>query len=357
MNYINTFYNEKIGFITDIVLDKPLDEETFNKLYKQILDQYGLMLIQLKNSEPLLRILPVKRGGSRVKQLVLLAVTLVTIFLTGYGLSESFYSLLDNSGAILYQSLVMGLIYTVLFISALGLHEYGHMRAARRDNVVINGPYFIPAPPIQLGFIGTLGAVISMKTLPPSRKSLARIGLAGPVNGYIAGLIISVIGILLSPLISVEQAEKLIESGEVGEIGFMPLTLALLLHLRNIPDGYTIILHPLAFIGFVIFIVTFLNLIPIGQLDGGHVIRSYISMKRYELLGYMVIIGLLMIGLLLGGDIGLYYIALSIIMIVLKIIIGRHPHPGPANQYSRSHSYKYLIVYIILVTLTLPIPV
>ncbi len=354
---VHTFHNERIGFITDIFLDKPLGDDDFSELYKYMVNKYNLLLIQVRSEQPVIRLLPVRRGNPRIKQIVLFVLTLITIYLTGYGLSQSFYSSMGLPYDQILHPLIMGSIYTILFIAALGLHEYGHMKAARRFGVVIEGPYFIPAPPIQLGFIGTLGAVISMKTLPPTRRSLARIGLSGPINGFIAALLISIVGILVSPIITIEKASAMIESGEAGELGFMPLVFSLLMYLRNIPPGYTILLHPIAFIGFIIFIVTFLNLIPIGQLDGGHVVRSYLSVKTYEILNYAVIIILALTGLFLRGDIGLYYILLSIIMLVFKIIFGRYPHPGPANQYSIEHSPIYMAIYILLLVSTTPIPV
>ncbi len=352
---INFYINKKLGTIYDVFIDRIIDEETFNNLYVEITSRQGYTPLQLRTNPPILRLIPLREEtrGRDYKKISLLLLTIITVYLTGYGLSGFYTSIIHEA---VMNPFILGAIYTVLFMSALAFHEYGHMRAARKYNVVIKGPYFIPAPPIQLGFIGTLGAVITMKNLPPDKRGLAKLGINGPLYGYLAGLAVAIVGVLLSPIIPAESIKPLIEKGEVSEIGFLPLTLQLLLFLRTPPPGYTVLLHPLAFIGFVVFIVTFLNLIPIGQLDGGHVVRSYISMKSHDLLGYIVILLSLMAGLLLRGDIGTYYLSLSIILLLLKLIVGRYPHPGPANQYAVKHTYNYLLLYIALLVLTIPIP-
>ncbi len=346
------------GDIIDIYIDRILDEEKFNEIYRYVVKNTGYMIIQPRTNEPLLRAIKIpEEKDTRLKRLILLIATLTTIFLTGLGLSQSYYETIMETTPQL-EVLGMSIAYTVLFISALAIHEYGHMWASRKDSVLIDGPYFIPAPPIQLGFIGTLGAVIKMKTLPPDRRGLARLGISGPLAGFIAGIIIGVIGVMMSPIIPLEKAQEMIESSEATELSFMPLILQLMIMLRNIPDNYTLFLHPFAFIAFIIFVVTFINLMPIGQLDGGHVARSYLEPHTHRWLGDMIIITMLVAGTLLLrlGDIGIYYISLSIILLILRMIVGKHPHPGPANQYAKQQTKKYLILYLTILILTMPFP-
>lgn len=349
---VSTLTIPRLGDVVDVYVDKPLPEEEFNKLYVKALKELKLMPLQLSLTEPLLRFIPVKFKPKTKLKIILLSITLFTVFLTGYGLSESFYSLLGDIGNVWLGATT----YTFFFLAALAIHEYGHMKASRKHGVLIDGPFFIPAPPIQAGFIGTLGAVISMKNLPPDRKSLAKLGISGPLAGYIVALIIGAIGLLLSPRITYQQAAQLVASGQAGEIGFMPVTLVIIEQFISIPPGYTIVLHPLALASFILLLVTFLNLLPVGQLDGGHVIRSFTDAKTHDLLGYVIIIIMATIGLLIGGYTGVYYIMLSFILMVFKIVFGRHRHPGPANQLARKKDYKILVVYIALVVLTFPLP-
>lgn len=350
---IETFVAPRIGLIYEIHLDKYLAEEYFNAIYVFLVNKHSYFPIQIRNVEPVIRLIPIKRNNtSSVIKKLLILLTVLTVFLTGYGLTESFYKFLDieNSFVILTWSIV----YTFLFLIALGFHEYGHLKVSRRDGIVVDGPFFIPAPPIQLGFIGTLGAVITMRNIPPNRNSLARIGLSGPLISFTIGLFIGIFGLLISPHVRVERV------AELEEISFLPLVLQLMLLFIKVEEGYTILAHPLLIASFIILLVTFLNLIPIGQLDGGHVVRSYVSERIYENLSYVIIVTTLLAGIILfifNKPAYMYYVFLTFILTVFKIIFGRKPHPGPANQVSHIKTYKYMYIYLLLLTLTTPIPI
>ncbi len=357
---VGVYSVEKLGEVYDIFIDKPLNEESFNKLYTYLLRKYNYFPAQLRSTPPVIRLFPVKKSGSKtlVIKLLLLSLTILTVTLTGYGLIDSFNQLFhafDKTSMFLWS-----ITYTILFLSALGFHEAGHILASRRSGIVIDGPYFIPAPPIQLGFIGTLGAVINMKTLPPDRKSLAKLGISGPLAGFIAGLLVGILGVMLSPEISISKAKELIAQGKATEASFLPVIVTLLLLLKPVKPGYTIFIHPILLVSIIVFLVTFLNLLPIAQLDGGHVVRSYVSMKTYEKIGYFLPVTLLFIGVLLavfGVSLGMFLMALSFVLLIIKYVLGRKPHPGPANQFSEIKDYRYLILYIALLILTMPIPV
>ncbi|NPA99318.1 MAG: site-2 protease family protein [Crenarchaeota archaeon] len=330
--------------VIDIYIDRTLDEQEFQRIYHDYVAGYGYMPLQLDYGQPVIRLIKINTRKRRKLQLFLLSITSITVFLTGLALSPSIFD---------------AIIYTACFLGALALHEFGHMLASRKYKVIIDGPFFIPAPPAQLGFIGTLGAVISMKTLPPNRRSLAIIGLAGPLLGFTAAIVIGLVGVYMSSLISVEQAARLIQAKQAAELSFIPLALQILIAIRGVPQGYTIMLHPLAFASFIVFIVTFLNLLPIGQLDGGHVIRSLTSPRTHNIISYLVIAGVLLTGSVLLGigqeSLGYYYSFLGFILIIFKLIFGRGIHPGPANQLSIKKPWWILPIYIALLLLSMPI--
>ena len=351
------FEDKKIGTIIDIELEHPLDQDLFDELYTYVIKKHNYMIIQIKHDYPILRLIPIKEDSnttkSRIIKTALLMATFITVYMTGYGLFSSYTQILGVKANIVLWSF----IYTISFLGALSIHELGHMFSSKKNGVLIDGPYFIPAPPIQLGFIGTLGAIIKMKTLPSNRRNLALLGVSGPLSGFIIGLIIGIIGIHLSPTIPIKHAEELIRTGEVSELSFMPLIIALLTYLKPMPENYILVLHPLAFSSLIIMFVTFLNLLPIGQLDGGHVIRSIMSSSSYEKLNYLVISFFAIMGLLFFNKaIGQYFITISIVLTILKFLTGRKPHPGPANQYANDKSYAYLALYFLLLVLTMPIP-
>lgn len=357
---VKAFDNDELGIVYDIYIDHPLNEEKFNYLYAYALKKYNYFPLQLRSTLPIIRLIPVKKSGSKnaLIKTLLLILTILTVSLTGYGLTISFNYVFNVFKGI--DIIIWSMIYAVLFLSALSIHEAGHMFVSKHSNIVIDGPYFIPAPPIQLGFIGTLGAIINMKTLPPDRKTLARLGISGPLAGFIAGLLIGVIGVVLSPVIPVSKAQELIARGEASEALFLPLIINILLYFKPVMEGYTVFIHPILFVSIIIFLVTFLNLIPVAQLDGGHVIRSYISMETYEKIGYYIPLFLLLTGavfLLTGLLFGGFFITLSLVILIIKYIFGRKPHPGPANQFSENKDYRYLILYVVILVLSMPVPV
>ncbi len=309
--------------------------------------------------EAILRILPIRRKSRRKLQLILMVATFITVWFTGYGLTLGFLNTLrlslDDLTIILWST-----VYALIFLIALGLHELGHLFIARRHRVPASGPYFIPAPPIQLGFLGTLGAIISMEGLPPNRRILGLLGIMGPLSGFLIATLIGIVGILLSPAIPIETAQQLIETGEATPLPFMPLMLIVLSMIRMPPPNTTFILHPLAFITFIIYTITFINLMPIGQLDGGHVVRTFTSSRTHMIIGVLSISIIALIGLillLLGYSVTIYLV-LAFVLLIFKFIFGSKPHPGAANNLSKisSKDYLILITYIVLIILTAPIP-
>jgi len=350
----------RIGDIVDFIIDEPLDEREFREFYREVVSKYDYFPVQLKGEKPVIRLIPVKKPcfTKLVLKIVLFSITFITVYLTGYGLMQSYFEVFGGVSS--FELNLWSLLFTALFISALAFHEYGHIRVSKKCNMFIDGPYFIPAPPIQLGFIGTFGAVINMKTLPPDRSSLSKLGLYGPLHGFIAGLIIALIGLYLSPVVEIDFANQLIESGRATSLDFMPLTLTLINYLKPVPEGYTMFLHPLLYISFIVFLVTFLNLIPIGQLDGGHVVKSMIYSDKYDKLGFFIPPLLFIVGLTLSFKGYVYisglYMSLAVITMVFKLVLGGKPHPGCANQYSTSREYRVFTIYLILLVLTTPVP-
>lgn len=158
-----------------------------------------------------------------------------------------------------------GLPFTIAIMAVLGAHESGHYLVAKKHGMHTSLPYFIPFPSL----IGTMGAVIKHRGPIPNRKALFDVGVSGPLIGLIVSVIVSIIG-LLQPALSIpEEGAQIILS--------LPPLFELLT--RFIPLDETAPLHPVAFAGWVGMLVTALNLIPAGQLDGGHVLRAMLGEK------------------------------------------------------------------------------
>jgi membrane-associated protease RseP (regulator of RpoE activity) len=161
-----------------------------------------------------------------------------------------------------------GLSYSVPLMAILLCHELGHYFVARAHGVHASLPHFIPLPPI-LG-LGTMGAVIGMRQVTSDRRKLIDIGAAGPLAGLLVAVPVILYGLSLSPV------EALSPGGKQEGNSILYALLKLATKGAWLPDGtHDVILHPTAFAGWAGLLVTMINLLPIGQLDGGHVATAY----------------------------------------------------------------------------------
>lgn len=184
-------------------------------------------------------------------------------------------------------SIWRGIPFSFSLILILGTHELGHYIMSRRHHVDVTLPYFIPAP----SFIGTFGAVIKMKSPLYDRRTLLDIGVAGPFAGLIVAIPILAVGLALSEVVPY--------TGEQG----IRLGTCLLFSGMNwiihgpMPDNASLMLHPVAFSGWIGLLVTALNLIPVGQLDGGHVAYAIFGSRQRTIarffMGILLCLGVL----------------------------------------------------------------
>jgi len=183
-------------------------------------------------------------------------------------LAGDFFSLLP----LLWQ----GAPFALALISILLVHELGHFFAARAHGVAASLPYFIPLPPISPSFVGlgTLGAFITIRSPMKNRKILFDIGLAGPLAGLLVAIPLLIAGLFLS-----EPVPYFSSGLTLRFLGDSLLTQGLATTLIDIPAGQTLALHPIYFAAWFGLLITGINLLPIGQLDGGHV--SYGLLGRH----------------------------------------------------------------------------
>jgi membrane-associated protease RseP (regulator of RpoE activity) len=209
-------------------------------------------------------------------------------------------------------SQAFGFAAALLFIMLA--HEMGHFVLARRHQVDATWPFFIPAP--LLSIIGTLGAVIRLRSLPRTRRALLDIGAAGPIAGFIATIPVLIAGLRLSTVANAEPETPHWSLFEAALTWFrsghwpgasnlfalgQPLGMQLFekLIVGDLPVGKALALHPIAVAGWFGFLLTALNLLPLGQLDGGHVLFGS-SPRLHKLLGPPVSAGLLALGVFTG---------------------------------------------------------
>lgn len=194
---------------------------------------------------------------------VLFLVTVGTTLFAGsqwYGLSVASDPL----------SLLFAWPFALSVLGVLSIHELGHYVLSRRHKVEATLPYFIPIPNV----LGTLGAVIRMRDTIPSRDALFDIGVAGPLAGIGATVIVTAVGVSLPPV--AVGADSLVAQIELG----FPLLIqgiAAALGEPLVYDDPSLIVNPVVIGGWVGAFVTFLNLLPVGQLDGAHVTRAVVG--------------------------------------------------------------------------------
>jgi membrane-associated protease RseP (regulator of RpoE activity) len=180
--------------------------------------------------------------------------------------TTTFYGALHHNVNLLQEpwKFYQGFPFSLTLLAILGTHEFGHYWMARYHGVPVTLPYFIPAPSL----IGTFGAFIRIKDVVPNRGALFDIGVAGPIAGFVVAVPAIILGIMLS---EVRPTSGLTGIGLGSSILFNGLVQVLL---GVTPQTYDVILHPIAFAGWIGFLVTAFNLIPAGQLDGGHIVYS-----------------------------------------------------------------------------------
>lgn len=246
-------------------------------------------------------ILDRKIGGeeSYLRNKLLFAATVLTVMFDGY---------LRSNNPILTQELMTGvpaivnaMVFTIALLIIFGVHEYGHRYMAIKRGMDTSQPYFIPAPP---GMGGTLGAVLSQREPPVNRDALYDLGLSGPISGFIMTSLVGVLGISLSFVVSNAQATRwMIDYPDIRfQILPMPLILDLIASvIKPTTESHVLIMHPVAFAAWVGCVVTFINLIPSWQLDGGHIIRAWLGRESHKIISAAGVILLVVSGYMFMG--------------------------------------------------------
>ncbi|MEA3296332.1 MAG: site-2 protease family protein [candidate division Zixibacteria bacterium] len=249
--------------------------------------------LNVRDDVLLLNIDPRPRITIPILNIVLFIATLFTVyfvpvFIRQLGLaptfSEAFRKTLDALAA------GAGIEFTVAMVSILFVHEMGHFIASRRRNIITSWPYFIPAPNI----IGTFGAIIKSKSPFWNRRDLIEVGAAGPIAGWVVAIGWLLYGLSQSALLpqGAFGPADLVFSMEGESIIMRLATLSII---GPAPDGFFYNLTEAAFAGWVGLLVTAINMLPIGQLDGGHVIYG-LARRRQHILGKLATAGLIIFG-------------------------------------------------------------
>lgn len=296
-----------------------------------------------KASRPPRRFLPV----------LLFLITCLTTLLAGFLWNAEFSAetseqLTESIVQLIHDPMILlaGLPFAFSVLLILICHEMGHYLTCRYHGIDATVPYVIPAPP-PLNPFGTFGAVIRIKSLFRDRRQLFDVGIAGPLAGFVLILPVLAVGIALSTQFS--GFDSLEPTWEFGEPLLFQLAVKLFFH----GDPAYIQLHPVGWAAWFGMLATSLNLLPVGQLDGGHVVYALFGGRVHRVVSYVTFTSLVLLSLLSWPMLG--YLLFAVILLFLRF---RHPRPfNDAPQLGRARWILALVALAVFVLTFMPVPV
>ncbi len=290
---------------------------------------------------------PYPKFQNRVwRHVLLFAVTILTTTVVGANHYANFLSEFGRTGVTFgWPLLWKGFWYSGTLLAILGAHEMGHYLLCRRYDVDATLPYFIPAP---LPLTGTLGAVIRIREAFPNRTVLFDIGVAGPLFGFALLVPALFLGMSLSTVIPAPTEGVGLSLGE-------PLLFQWATHLvfGTVPDGYTVNMHPMVFAAWFGMLATALNLLPFGQLDGGHI--TYATLGRLSTPISIATVGIAVVMTFVTTS----WMFMTLMMLAMLLFLGPR-HPSVINEYeplSRGRVMVALLALVVLIVCFTPVPI
>jgi Zn-dependent protease len=255
-----------------------------------------------------------------------------------------------NAGVNLIQQpgrFAVGLPYSLGLLLILGAHELGHYFTAKAHGIRFTPPYFIPIP----FALGTFGAFIKIKSLTPNRRALFDVAVAGPLAGLVFAIPALLIGLRLSQVIPGSAPESLGNAGVNVNSSVLMACLAKMALGASALEGNHLLLHPLAFAGWLGLIVTALNLLPIGQLDGGHISHAVFGSRHAHGLSMVALAALFFLALFVWPG-------LLIWAFIVYFIAGTHDAPAANDVTPVGLPRKALgfLAFLLLLLIIVPVP-
>ncbi len=270
---------------------------------------------------------------------ILFGVVVLFVMIDGY-----YRTSFANSVIYIGDPMELAVFYTISLLGILGIHEFGHIIAAKMHGLKTTWPYFLPGIPVY--GIPTFGAFIQSRGLTINREILYDVAIAGPIAGLIVAIIVSLYGAYYAPILD----QQIVDAGLFSESGIVlrdwnlgePLlmTASLAIFEKGAWYGEQILMTPFMFAAWVGFLITFLNLLPAWQLDGGHMARTLIGRKLHRYTTY--------------ASIGILILLNFWPMALLILVMGaRNPSATPLDDlspisYNRKISYVGIMVLAIL---------
>ncbi|MGB6298227.1 MAG: site-2 protease family protein [Rivularia sp. (in: cyanobacteria)] len=358
----STYYIHNIEYRPQAVICRGQLRTSADKAYQQVKEniesQFGdrFILIFQKgiNDKPIFLLVPnhqqKKANGAEKEKLtkpglalLLLGATLMTTTLMGAILAGVEPEEVPSNPVLVLQ----GLPYALSLITILGIHEMGHYLTARFYKIRTTLPYFIPIP----FFLGTFGAFIRMLSPVPNRKALFDVSIAGPVAGFLASLPLLVWGLTNSQVVPMEEQVRMFSIDALNPNQSILIALLSKLTLgSSLTSDMAIDLHPVAVAGFLGIIVTALNLMPVGQLDGGHIVHAMFGQKTAMIIGYIARLLLLLLSFVQSQYL------LWAICLILFVRLADEPALNDVTELDNKRDFFGLLAIALLILIVLPLP-
>jgi len=337
------FYDMKFNINTAAFfcrIDEETLEEKFDSLRRSLLEKEYIPMLRYEKGEHIIYVIKkIKKKEKPIwTNIFLLVATVITTILTGSILYMGHFDIWNIPNVMNMfniENLFNGaILFALPLMSILFVHEMGHYFISKKHGIRTSLPFFMPIPPIVPSFnIGTFGALISSRDPMPNKKALFDIGIAGPLAGFLVAIPVTIIGIATSETVPISQ----ISSGE-PILGSSVLFILLSDMILQIPEGFALNMSLIAFAGWVGLLITSVNLLPAGQLDGGHIFRAFLGEKQ-KYAGWIAVFIMIFTG---------WFFFAIIIVFMMGML-----HPPPLNDATKLDINRKLLFFVALAILIL----
>jgi membrane-associated protease RseP (regulator of RpoE activity) len=358
----STYYIQNIEYRPQAIICRGQLRTKPTEAYKQIKanieehfgDRFLLIFQEGVNGKPIFVLVPntqTAKGAINERltkpllALALVAATFITTAIAGLEIADVKPVEWRANSALLIQ----GLPYAFGIMTILGFHEMGHYLVARYYKIRATLPYFIPMPSFFF-LLGTLGAFIQMKSPVPNRKALFDVSIAGPLAGFIVTLPLLIWGLANSQIVDLPKESKLLDLDALNPRYSILLAFISKLALgSNLTPEHAINMHPIAVAGFLGLIVTALNLMPVGQLDGGHIVHAMFGQRNAVVIGQVSRLLLFALSFLQQD-----FLLWAVILLFMPLF--DEPALNDVTELDNKRDMAGLFVMALLVIIILPVP-
>ncbi|MBR8828414.1 MAG: site-2 protease family protein [Gomphosphaeria aponina SAG 52.96 = DSM 107014] len=316
-------------------------------------DRFLVIFQESLQGQPFFALVPNPWAKSKKKQetseelqkpglvLGLLLITLFTTTIAGVEMSGISAEQFQSNPALLMN----GLPYSLGLMTILGCHEFSHYLTAIRYKVKATLPYFIPFP----GFLGTFGAFVQMRSPLPHRQAIFDVAIAGPIGGLILTLPILFWGLSQSEIVPIAENSSMVNIEALDpRFSFLFSLIAKFALGNSLTQGMAIQLHPAAVAGYIGLIITALNLIPVGQLDGGHIVHAMLGQRAGIIISQVTRILMFILAMVHGEFL--------IWAIFLLLMPAANPALNDVTELDNGRDFLGMVMLVFVIAIILPLP-